>query len=101
MIESPYRHDFPFFDSQKKKLKRAYLDSAATTQKPSSVIEELVHFYTKDNANIYRGIYATSQRATSKFEAVRDKVKTFITFACVHINIIMHFHGMLTPEKRL
>ena len=78
MIESPYRHDFPFFDSQKKKLKRAYLDSAATTQKPSSVIEELVHFYTKDNANIYRGIYATSQRATSKFEAVRDKVKTFI-----------------------
>lgn len=76
-LESPYRHDFPFFNTKR----RAYLDSAATTQKPQAVIDCLDHYYRVNNANIYRGIYATAQRATEQFEAVRNQVQNFINAA--------------------
>lgn len=76
-LESPYRHDFPFFNT----TRRAYLDSAATTQKPQAVIDCLDHYYRVNNANIYRGIYATAQRATEQFEAVRNQVQNFINAA--------------------
>ena len=55
-----------------------YLDSAATTQKPQIVIDGITNFYTRENANIHRGIYDLAAKTTEKYEAVRSKVKQFI-----------------------
>lgn len=55
-----------------------YLDSAATAQKPLSVIEAMDNFYAHDNANVHRGVHALSMRADKAYESVRDKVVDFI-----------------------
>jgi cysteine desulfurase / selenocysteine lyase len=55
-----------------------YLDSAATAQKPEVVIEGQARFYREENANIHRGTYGLSERATAKYEAVRGKVARFL-----------------------
>lgn len=69
------RSNFPIF---KKYPELVYLDNAATTQKPESVIEALSHFYAYENANIHRGIYDLSNKATANFEDVRHKLAEFI-----------------------
>lgn len=51
-----------------------YLDNAATSQKPQSVIQNLADFYTKENANVHRGLYELSSNATRRYEEVREKV---------------------------
>jgi cysteine desulfurase/selenocysteine lyase len=56
----------------------AYLDSAATSQKPRSVIEALDSYYEHDNANVHRGIHELSRRATIAFEGARAKVASWI-----------------------
>lgn len=56
----------------------AYLDNAATTQKPESVIRGITEFYENGNANIHRGIYEMAARTTQEYEAVREKVANFI-----------------------
>lgn len=56
----------------------AYLDSAATSQKPRQVIERLSQFYENDNANIHRGAYSLSIGATEKYEETRRKIAKFI-----------------------
>ncbi len=61
-----------------------YLDSAATCQKPSVVIEAEREFYRRDYSNIHRGVHALSERATKRFEEVREKVKNFINAADSH-----------------
>ncbi len=55
-----------------------YLDSAATTQKPKEVIERVHRFYESENANVHRGVYEISEKATAYFEQVRKKVCKFI-----------------------
>ena len=55
-----------------------FLDSAASSQKPQCVIDAIAHYYQEDHANIHRGIYALSARATQCFEEAREKIKTFI-----------------------
>lgn len=72
------RADFPILSTQMNGRPLIYLDNAATTQKPQAVIDALVHFYTHDNANIHRGVYPLSQRATDAFEAARRKVAEFL-----------------------
>ncbi len=56
----------------------AYLDSAATSQKPQMVIDRIKKYYNQENANVHRGIYALSEKATSEYESVREKVVRFI-----------------------
>ncbi len=56
----------------------AYLDSAASTQKPIQVIETLKHFYERDNANVHRGVHTLGFRATEAYEGARSKVARFI-----------------------
>ncbi len=71
--------DFPLLGRPTSRGKRlAYLDSAATSQKPQSVIDALVHFYTHDNANIHRGVYELAERATDAFERAREKMAHFV-----------------------
>ena len=54
------------------------MDSAATTQKPDTVIAAITDFYQRGNANIHRGVYPLAAKATARFEASRDKVQRFI-----------------------
>ena len=72
------RKDFPILSQKVHGKPLVYLDSAATSQKPTSVIEALSQYYEAMNANIHRGIYALSEEATQAFEATRKKVACFI-----------------------
>ncbi len=72
------RGDFPILSTSMQGKPLIYLDNGATTQKPQAVIDALVHYYTHDNANIHRGVYELSQRATDGYEAVRQQVAKLI-----------------------
>jgi cysteine desulfurase/selenocysteine lyase len=73
------RNDFPILSRPTSRGKRlVYLDSAATSQKPKSVIDALSAYYEEYNANIHRGVYEIAQRATDAYEAARVKVARFI-----------------------
>ncbi len=71
--------DFPILAKPTSRGKRlVYLDSAATSQKPKSVIDALVAYYSEYNANIHRGVYEIAAHATDAFEAARETVARFI-----------------------
>jgi len=72
------RSDFPILNQKINGQQMIYLDSAATSQKPQVMIDALVQYYQNDNANVHRGIYDLSQRATEQYEQARDKVQAFI-----------------------
>jgi cysteine desulfurase/selenocysteine lyase len=72
------RDDFPILREKAHGKPLVYLDNAATTQKPRAVIDRLVRYYETENANIHRGVYELSQRATSAYESAREKVATFV-----------------------
>lgn len=55
-----------------------YLDSAATSQKPQAVIDAMSHFFSKENANVHRGVHYLSVRATEEYEKARAKVQGFL-----------------------
>ena len=74
-FEREVRKDFPLIVSHPE---IAYLDNAATAQKPASVIEAEARFYREDNANPLRGLYALSLRATDAYENARELVCEFI-----------------------
>jgi cysteine desulfurase/selenocysteine lyase len=74
--------DFPILAKPTSRGKRlVYLDSAATSQKPRSVIQTLVDYYEGYNANIHRGVYEIAERATNEFEAARATVARFVNAA--------------------
>jgi len=75
---SRVRRDFPILDQEVHGHPLAYLDNAATTQKPRSVIETMDQYYRRDNANVHRGVHALAERATTDFEAARESVRRFI-----------------------
>ena len=71
--------DFPLLQQTGADGKRiCYLDSGATSQKPESVINSVTEYYRDYNANVHRGIYAISERATEATEATRKKIRDFI-----------------------
>src|ERR1700730_8844174 len=72
------RKQFRVLNREVKGKPLVYLDNAATSQKPQSVIDALVNYYTTYNANIHRGIHTLAEEATAAFEATRDGVKEFI-----------------------
>ena len=75
------RADFPILGSQVHGRPLAYLDNAATTQKPQAVIDAISHYYTYENANIHRGVHQLSQTATDSYEAARQTVQRFLNAA--------------------
>jgi cysteine desulfurase/selenocysteine lyase len=77
-LASRIRHDFPILATQMHGKPLVYFDNGATTQKPQSVIDSIVNFYQRDNANVHRGIYDLSQRATERFETARRTVAKFL-----------------------
>lgn len=72
------RQDFPILGVQVHGKPLVYLDNAATSQKPQAVIDSLVHYYSRYNANVHRGIYTLSEQATAAYEEARAKVARFI-----------------------
>jgi cysteine desulfurase / selenocysteine lyase len=72
------RKQFPALSREVKGKPLVYFDNAATTQKPQSVIDALVDYYSNYNANIHRGIHTLAEEATAAFEATRDTVQRFI-----------------------
>ena len=75
---SALRADFPILDQKVHGKPLIYFDNAATSQKPRAVIQSLVNYYERDNANVHRGIHELSMRATTAFEAARTRVAKFI-----------------------
>jgi cysteine desulfurase/selenocysteine lyase len=72
------RQQFPILKREVKGKPLVYFDNAATSQKPQSVIDALVNYYSFNNANIHRGIHTLAEEATAAFESSRDAVKQFI-----------------------
>ncbi|HEU4965843.1 MAG TPA: cysteine desulfurase [Bacilli bacterium] len=72
------RDDFPLLQQQMNDHPLAYLDNAATTQKPQQVLDALHTYYTRYNANVHRGVYALAAEATDRYEASRAKVAKFL-----------------------
>jgi cysteine desulfurase/selenocysteine lyase len=72
------RQDFPALNQTVHGQPLAYLDNAASAQRPAAVIDAISHYYSKDHANVHRGVHTLSQRATDAYEAAREKVRQFI-----------------------
>ena len=103
---NPYRQDFPILQRQFYNQPFAYLDSAATTQKPQCVIDAVRDYYMHSNANVHRGIYALSEEATRLYEQAREAVAAFIhaksereivftSGTTESINLVAHAFGAL------
>ena len=75
---SALRADFPILDQQVHGHPLVYFDNAATSQKPRAVIDALVRYYERDNANVHRGIHELSNRSTNAFEAARERTRKFL-----------------------
>ncbi|WP_376749958.1 cysteine desulfurase [Lactococcus taiwanensis] len=72
------REDFPILNQKVNDEPLVYLDNAATTQKPLTVLSAINDFYQQDNANVHRGVHTLAERATADYEATREKVRAFI-----------------------
>ena len=100
------KKDFPIFENQD----ITYLDSGATTQKPTSVLEAIEKFYKNENANPHRGAYGLSIEATEIYENTRDKIAKFINAkhreeiifsknASESLNLIAYSYGLDNLKK--
>lgn len=72
------RKDFPILDQKVQDQALIYLDNAATTQKPTQVLDRLMAYYTTENANVHRGVHTLAERATAAYEDAREAVRAFI-----------------------
>jgi cysteine desulfurase/selenocysteine lyase len=72
------RRDFPILAQQVHGRPLVYLDNAATSQKPTAVIDAISSYYLRDNANIHRGVHLLSERATAAYERARQVVQRFV-----------------------
>ena len=75
------RRDFPLLQTTVRGKPLVYLDNAATSQKPRSVIARTEQYYATENANVHRGVYELSERATAAYEDAREKARGFLNAA--------------------
>ena len=78
MIKKGIKADFPTLNQKINGHDLVYLDNAATTQKPKTVISSLENYYNNINSNIHRGVHTLSQKATESYEDARIKIANFI-----------------------
>jgi len=78
------RADFPIFEQEIHGKPLAYLDSAASSQKPRQVLGAMTEFYETSYANIHRGVYDLGERATEAFEGAREKARAFVNAETTH-----------------
>jgi cysteine desulfurase/selenocysteine lyase len=84
------RQQFPVINQSFNGVPLCYLDTAATSQKPQSVIDAMQLFYQENNANVHRAAHSLSAKATQQYEAVRQKVTDFIKASCPQEVIFTH-----------
>ncbi len=75
------RRDFPVFDRPSRGKRLTYLDTGASAQKPRAVIDAIAEFSAHSYANIHRGVYELSALATQRYEAARERVRSFLNAA--------------------
>ena len=101
------RADFPIFEQQFHGKPLAFLDSAASSQKPRQMLEAMQEFYETSYANVHRGVYQLAERATEALESSREKVRAllnapsareviFVRNATEAINLVAYAHGLTT-----
>ena len=99
------RADFPIFEQLIHGKPLAFLDSAASSQKPRQMMEAMTEFYSTSYANVHRGVYVLAERATAALEAAREKVRAvvnapdvreivFVRNATEAINLVAYSWGM-------
>ena len=71
------RKEFPILSRKINNYDLCYLDNSASAQKPSLVLNELNNFYKNEYSNVHRGLHLLSNKATDKFENVRNKISSF------------------------
>ena len=84
------RADFPILNQKIHGKPLVYLDNAATSQKPTQVIDVLVTYYRETNSNIHRGVHSLSEKATAEYESARNKVKEFINAESTQEIVFVH-----------
>ena len=98
------RNDFPILKQQVNGCPLVYLDNGATSQKPQSVIDAIVNYYSTTNSNVHRGVHTMRQQATDGYEGARAKVRQFINASddreiiftrntTEGINLVAHSYG--------
>src|SRR5215472_13266276 len=75
------RKDFPILSEKAHGQPLIYFDNAATSQKPTRVLEALRHYYEHNNANVHRGLHELSSRATEAYEGSRRRVADYLCAA--------------------
>jgi cysteine desulfurase/selenocysteine lyase len=75
------RDEFPLLAQESEGRRLAYLDSAATSQKPQAVLDAVNAYYREDNANVHRGLYDLARRATERYESARARIARFVNAA--------------------
>src|SRR5438270_4131810 len=99
------RADFPIFEQEINGKPLAFLDSAASSQKPRQMMEAMTDFYSTSYANVHRGVYVLAERATAALELAREKVRAllnapdvreivFVRNATEAINLVAYSWGM-------
>lgn len=78
------RKEFPILQREVNGMPLVYLDNAATSQTPQPVIDKIVDYYSRYNANIHRGVHSLSQEATDAYEMARQKLKNHFNAAKTH-----------------
>lgn len=78
------RRDFPILSREVNGQPLAYLDNAASSQRPQAVIDAEAHYYAEIHANVHRGVHTLSQRATEAYESAREAVRRFINAGSTH-----------------
>lgn len=104
------RQEFPILERKVNGQPLVYFDNAATVQKPQSVIDALVHYYSHYNANIHRGVHSLAQEATQAYEDARKTIQQHINAEHAHeiiftmgttdaINLVMQSWGRSDLQK--
>jgi cysteine desulfurase / selenocysteine lyase len=78
------RRDFPILNERVNGRQLVWLDNAATTQKPQSVIDRLKYFYEHENSNVHRAAHELAARSTDAYEGAREKVRVFLNAPSVN-----------------
>ncbi|WP_050616285.1 cysteine desulfurase [Bacillus testis] len=110
MNPSEIRKQFPILDQEVNGEPLVYLDSAATSQKPQSVIDTIDQYYEGYNSNVHRGVHTLGTRATDGYEGAREKVRKFINAASTEeiiftkgttasLNLVAASYGRSTIKK--
>ncbi len=89
-----YANDFPLLQQEIRGKPLVYLDSGSGSQKPQVVVESIQKYYYRDHANVHRGAYTLSERATCAYETARKTVQHYIMPPMNEKLFLLGYHGI-------